>query len=140
MLGTVLMVVAGVAWAVPIAGRGAADLLAANARSFLLVTPLALALSLVARPRPAPARRARRASTLAAVSGAVTSGLGYAIWYGALRGLTVLQAAIVQLAVPIIAAGAVTFLHERPTARLAQAGALVLGGLALALTAPRRRA
>jgi len=141
MLGTILMVVAGMAWgAYSIAGRGAGDLIAANARSFLLATPLALALSLVAE---AAATRKASASgvTLAVVSGAVTSGLGYAIWYRALRGLTVLQAAIVQLAVPIIAAaGAVTFLHERPTARLAQAGALVLGGLALALTAPRRRA
>jgi drug/metabolite transporter (DMT)-like permease len=141
--GTALMVSAGVAWgAYSIAGRGANDLLAANARSFLLATPLALALGLVATVAATRGASATAPGVaLAAVSGAVTSGLGYAIWYRALRGLTVTQSAIVQLAVPIIAAGgAVVFLHEQPTARLAQAGALVLGGMALALSAPRRRA
>jgi len=141
VVGTALMVVAGMAWgAYSIAGRGAGDLIGANARSFLLATPLALALSLVAEVA-ATRKVSAPGVALAVVSGAVTSGLGYAIWYRAQRGLTVMQAAIVQLAVPIIAAAAaVTFLHERPTVRLAQAGALVLGGLALALSAPRRRA
>jgi drug/metabolite transporter (DMT)-like permease len=141
VLGTALMVVAGMAWgAYSIAGRGTGDLIAANARSFLLATPLALALSLVAEVA-ATRESSAPGVVLAVASGAVTSGLGYAIWYRAQRGLTVMQAAIVQLAVPIIAAvGAVAFLHERPTVRLVQAGALVLGGLTLALSAPRRRA
>jgi drug/metabolite transporter (DMT)-like permease len=140
-IGAALMVVAGVAWAAySIAGRGAGDLLAANARSFLLATPIALALSLLAAAAGSAPRASPRGVALAVVSGAVTSGLGYAIWYRALRGLTVTKAAIVQIAVPVIAAlGAVALLRERPSGRLAQASALVLGGLALALWAPRRR-
>jgi drug/metabolite transporter (DMT)-like permease len=143
-LGVTLMVIAGVAWgAYSIAGRGAGDLVAANARSFLLATPIAVALSFAAAMAAAPVATTSGLA-LAAVSGAITSGLGYAIWYRALRGLTVAQAAIVQLAVPVIAAaGAIIFLHEQATARLAQSGALILGGLALALTpfplSPRQR-
>jgi drug/metabolite transporter (DMT)-like permease len=74
----------------------------------------------------------------AALSGAVASGAGYAIWYTALRGLARSEAAIVQLSVPLIAAaGGVVFLGEAMTARFAIAGAAILGGVALVL-APRR--
>ena len=67
---------------------------------------------------------------LAIVSGAITSGLGYAIWYSALAGLTVTQAAVVQLTVPIIAAfGGILFSHEIITARLITSSVLVLGGV-----------
>ena len=73
---------------------------------------------------------------LASISGAVTSALGYAIWYRALRGLTATQAGILQLSVPVLAAvAAVALLGERATARLVGAGAAVIGGVALALTA-----
>jgi drug/metabolite transporter (DMT)-like permease len=69
---------------------------------------------------------------LAVVSGALTSGLGYAIWYAALRGLSAAQAAIVQLAVPVVTAlGGVALLGERLAPRLLAAAALVLGGIAL---------
>jgi drug/metabolite transporter (DMT)-like permease len=75
------------------------------------------------------------ACVLAAISGGVTSGLGYAVWYRALRGLTATQAGIVQLSVPLIAAaGAVAFLHESVSPRLAVSGVVVIGGLALVLT------
>ena len=68
------------------------------------------------------------------ISGAITSGLGYVIWYMALRGLTASRAAIVQLTVPVLAAFAgVLFLGEQMTLRLALAGAAILGGVALAL-------
>ena len=78
---------------------------------------------------------------LAAISGGVTSGLGYAIWYRALRGLTATQAGIVQLSVPVIAAaGAVVFLHESVNPRLAISGAAVIGGLALVLSDRARAA
>jgi drug/metabolite transporter (DMT)-like permease len=67
-------------------------------------------------------------------SGAITSGIGYAIWYRALSGLSALQAATVQLTVPVIAAlGGVAFLGERITLRLLGAGALVLGGIAVVI-------
>jgi drug/metabolite transporter (DMT)-like permease len=137
--GVGLMAIAGVAWgAYSLVGKAAADPLAANARSFLLGTPIALILSL-ALFRSAEASPAGLA--LAATSGAVTSGLGYAIWYRALRGLTATQAAVVQLCVPVLAAlGAVALLGERLNPRLVISGAVVLGGVALVLSARARSA
>ncbi|WP_148233682.1 DMT family transporter, partial [Aurantimonas manganoxydans] len=76
---------------------------------------------------------------IAIVSGAVTSGLGYVLWYRALKGLTALSAAIVQLSVPIIAAlGGVLFLSENLGQRFVIAAGLVLGGIAFALSTRRR--
>jgi drug/metabolite transporter (DMT)-like permease len=136
-VGLGLMVVAGVAWgAYSLLGKGAGDPLGANARAFLWAVPLALALSALSARGAAVSGRGL---ALAAASGAVTSGVGYAVWYRALRGLTAARAAILQLAVPVLAgAAAVLFLHEPPTGRLAIAGALVIGGVALALVGPAR--
>jgi drug/metabolite transporter (DMT)-like permease len=136
-LGTLLMVTAGMAWGwYSLQGKRATDPLAANARSFLWSVPLALALNAVAGHFP-PALG--RGAALAAVSGMLTSGLGYAIWYRALRGLTATQAAILQLSVPVIAAlAAVALLGETLSPRLAICGAAVIGGVALALSARRR--
>ena len=77
----------------------------------------------------------RRPAVIAGVaSGAITSGIGYVIWYRALSGLSALQAATVQLTVPVIASlGGVAFLGERITLRLLGAGALVLGGIAVVI-------
>jgi drug/metabolite transporter (DMT)-like permease len=67
---------------------------------------------------------------LAVISGAVTSGIGYTIWYIALRGLTNIQSAVVQLLVPVIAAfGGVVFVSEVITFRLSLASLLILGGI-----------
>jgi len=72
--------------------------------------------------------------TLAAVSGALTSGLGYVLWYRALEGLGTNRAAIVQLTVPVIAsAAAILFLGEPINGRLAMASIVILGGVAVAL-------
>jgi drug/metabolite transporter (DMT)-like permease len=69
---------------------------------------------------------------LAVVSGAVTSGLGYVVWYHALNGLTATRAAVVQLAVPVIVAlGGVAFIGEPLTLSLVLSGALILGGIAI---------
>ncbi len=73
---------------------------------------------------------------MAVVSGSLTSGLGYVIWYLALRGLTATRAAIVQLAVPVIAAaGGIVVLAEEPTVRLGVASVLILGGVGAAVLA-----
>ena len=138
-LGVALMAVAGVAWAVyTLAGRGASDPIAANARSFLWSTPLAMLLVVLGR---APVHATGAGIVLALVSGAISSGLGYAIWYRALPGLTVTQAAVAQLSVPVIAAaGAVLTLGETVSARLVLAGIAVLSGVGLVLSARRRRA
>jgi len=71
---------------------------------------------------------------LATLSGALASGVGYVIWYAALRGLTTIRAAIVQLSVPVIAAwSGVIFLAENISLRLLVAGVFILGGIALAV-------
>jgi drug/metabolite transporter (DMT)-like permease len=78
---------------------------------------------------------------LAAISGAVTSGVGYVIWYAALRGLTAFRAAVVQLPTPVLtAAGGVLILGETISARLVLSTLLVVGGIALALVGRERLA
>lgn len=132
VVGTAAMAIAGIAWAAyTILGRNERDPVAANARSFVWATPLALAaIAFVPDANGVTARGA----TLAAISGAVTSGLGYAIWYRVLPQLGVARAAFAQLAVPAIAAlGAVTMLGEPFSWPTAGAMLAVLGGTALAL-------
>jgi drug/metabolite transporter (DMT)-like permease len=138
-LGVALMAVAGVAWAVyTLVGRGTTDPLTANARSFVWSTPLAMLLVAIAR---GPVEPTGRGVVLALISGAVTSALGYAIWYRALPRLTVTQAAVAQLSVPVIAAlGAALTLGETLTARLALSGLAVLTGVGVVLAARTRGA
>ena len=135
-LGLALMVVAGVAWAAySLAGRESTDPVAANAWSFLLASLPAFVLATVVR---SPAEPSWRGVALAVLSGGVASGLGYAVWYRVLPRLSVTQAAVAQLSVPVIAAaGAALLLHERLSARLLVAGVLVLSGVSLVLTARR---
>jgi drug/metabolite transporter (DMT)-like permease len=131
------MLVAGVAWAVySLAGRGERAPLAATARNFVWTLPVAAALA--AWPVAWSGATAAGAG-LAIASGAVTSGLGYAAWYVALPSLSHSAAAVVQLAVPVVAAiGAVALLGEALDGRLLLAGVLVLGGIAV-VVAPRAR-
>jgi len=135
-VGSALMVVAGCAWGVySLAGRRAAHALGANARSFAWAVPLALLLGVAARAAGARVVMSPRGIALGIVSGALTSGVGYAIWYRALRGLTAAQAAILQLGVPVIAAfGAVAILGEAVSPRLAVSGLAVIGGIGLVLS------
>jgi drug/metabolite transporter (DMT)-like permease len=72
-------------------------------------------------------------------SGAVTSGVGYSVWYAALRYLTATRAAVLQLSVPLLTAGfGIVLLSEPATARLAIAGALILGGILIVIVARKR--
>ncbi|UOA28074.1 DMT family transporter [Pseudosulfitobacter sp. DSM 107133] len=132
--GAALMVMAGLGWAAyTISGRAEADPLPATAANFLLCLPV-LALVLIG-----PGMHAAPVGIgLAMVSGAVTSGLGYALWYAVLPRLAQATAAVVQLSVPIIAiaAGAV-ILGEPVSALMLVAAALVLGGIAWAVTTPK---
>jgi drug/metabolite transporter (DMT)-like permease len=132
----VTMAVAGVAWgAYSLIGRRTHDPIPATARNFAGTLPAAALLALW------PGAWAGTSATgvaLALVSGALTSGLGYVVWYLALPALSRTAAATVQLAVPLVAAlGAVLLLGEPLDARLALAAALVLGGIA-AVVLPRR--
>jgi drug/metabolite transporter (DMT)-like permease len=126
----VLMAVAGVGWGLySLAGRNLADPLAATAWNFLLSVPLVLPLGLLA----GVARPDAVGVMLAVVSGAVTSGLGYALWYAILPGLGAARAAVAQLTVPVIAAlGGAVLLAEVPGLWFWLATVLVLGGVALA--------
>ena len=142
-LGLGLMALAGIAWGVyTLAGRRAPDPVAANAWSFLWSSPLAVAVMVVARSTSsaAPSIASRTGVMLAILSGAVTSGLGYALWYRVLPRLTVTQAAVAQLTVPVIAAfGGVLLLGERLQGRLLVSGVAILGGVGMVLLARARR-
>lgn len=129
-----LMLLAGMAWGFySLRGRSTTAPLGQTAGNFARALPMALVLCLVAWPAP-PVKAS--GVVWAVLSGAIASGLGYALWYAALRQLTAMTAAIVQLAVPILAgAGGVLLLHEELTVRLGLAAVLVLGGIATAILA-----
>jgi len=131
-LGATLMAGAGVAWGFySLLGRDVADPLADTANNFLFSVPLAMVVSLLFA---ADMHASWRGVSLAVASGAIASGLGYAVWYAALAGLTATRAATVQLSVPVIAAfGGVVFLSEQVSLRLLVSSAAVLGGIALVL-------
>lgn len=133
LFGAVLMAGAGVAWGLySLRGRGVADPLAATAGNFARAVPWALVLSLLF---VADAHADVAGVCLAVASGALTSGIGYAIWYAALPRISAMRAATVQLSVPLIAAvGGVVFLSEAITPRLAAASVAIVGGIALVLT------
>jgi drug/metabolite transporter (DMT)-like permease len=138
-LGALLMAAAGVAWGVySLIGRGRGAPLATNAANFARSVPPAILACGIASLLQAPHVTAAGV-LLAVTSGAVTSGIGYAIWYAVLPRLRATQAAIVQLTVPPLAAfGGVATLGEATTLRLWAASAAILGGVALAVTAGQR--
>ena len=131
-LGAVLMIAAGLGWAAyTIIGRGASDPLAGSAGNFVICTPLVAMLLLVQPTFYTPTGIA-----LGVVCGAVTSGLGYALWYAVLPRLAQATAAVVQLSVPVIAILAGALLLAEPLgAKVILATALVLGGIGLAVSA-----
>jgi len=130
--GAALMAIAGCAWGLySLRSRSARDSLTRTAGNFLGATAPALVISLLAF-RLAHASEA--GLLLAIISGSVTSGVGYVIWYSALRHLTSTAAASVQLAVPVLAGlGGVVILGEQFTFRLLIASAVILAGIALVL-------
>lgn len=134
--GALLMLGAGVAWGVySLRGRGGGDATAVTAGNFVRAVPMALALSLLAGPVSSVDVEG---AWYAVVSGALASGVGYALWYRALPGLRPVSAATVQLSVPVIAAlGGVVLLGEAPGVRLVLASLAILGGIALVIVSRR---
>ena len=130
--GAGLMATAGMAWGIySLRGRRAPDPLMQTTSNFVRAVPLILVVSLASIPqfhvRPA-------GLVLAVASGALASGLGYVAWFAALRRLTAVRAAVLQLAVPVLAAaGGVVFLFEPISPRLIIAAILVLGGIAVVI-------
>jgi drug/metabolite transporter (DMT)-like permease len=137
-LGTLLMVGSGLCWAAyTLLGRGSKAPLVDTAGNFIRCLPVAL-LIIVAGLLLHPIDPG--AVAYAVASGALASGLGYAVWYAVLPSLARTQAAVVQLTVPAIAAaGGVLLIAEPPTLRLVIASIGILGGVALALLAADRR-
>lgn len=132
-----LMLLAGVAWGVySLRGRGIADPTGATAGNFLRAVPPTIVLSLL---RLGNSHLDYPGAAYALLSGGLASGVGYALWYTALRGLPATQAASVQLSVPVLAAlGGVLLLGEALTPRLLLASAAILGGIALVIAVRRR--
>jgi drug/metabolite transporter (DMT)-like permease len=127
------MLLAGASWAVySVLGRGVKDPVGATAGNFVRSVPFTVVLSLAAI---GSFQIDRAGVAYAVVSGAITSGLGYVLWYAALPALKATSAATVQLSVPAIAAlGGVALLSEAMSPRLLVASAAILGGIAVTIS------
>jgi drug/metabolite transporter (DMT)-like permease len=130
--GSLMMGGAGVAWGVySLRGRGTTDPVVTTTDNFIRSVPMVLVVAAALYPT---IDLSKRGVVLAAASGALASGVGYVIWYAALRGLSATRAASVQLTVPVIAAlGGLLFLGESVSARLVVSAVLILGGVGLTL-------
>lgn len=138
LVGSALMLAAGVAWGVYslLGKRASGDPTATNAGNFIRAIPITCVFSLCALPWLSIDGMG---VAYAVASGAITSGVGYAIWYTALPGLQATQAGIVQLSVPLIAAlGGIVLLGEPVSVRIGIAAIAILGGIALVIIGKRR--
>jgi len=136
--GFLLMSLAGVAWGVyTVLGKGSNNPLADTAVNFLRTLPFVLifvALTIQGT------QITREGLYLAIFSGALTSGVGYAIWYAALKGLSSIQAGTMQLLVPVIAIfGGILFANEALSMRLMLSSFIILGGITMVLLASKLR-
>ena len=138
-VGATLMALAGIAWGVySIRGRKQTNALLSTCSNFVYSIAFVIILTAITI---SSADVTGRGILLAVISGAITSGVGYVIWYAALNYLRTMQAALVQLSVPAIAAaGGVILLAEPVSLRLLTSGALILGGISLALVQKSNRA
>lgn len=132
IFSSLLMMCAGIAWGFyTLRGKGSNYPLADTTGNFVRAVPLILLCSLPFVPQ---IHLSNKGILLAILSGAIASGLGYSVWYAALKFHTATRAAILQLSVPALAAiGGVIFLAETISFRLLSATALILGGIALAI-------
>ncbi len=138
LVSSLLMIGSGVAWGVySLRAKGAGEPTAVTTGNFIRAVPMALVLSLVMMTS---ATIDLAGLGYAIASGAIASGMGYAIWYMALPLLQPTSAATVQLSVPVIAAvGGVLLLSEPLTLRLVVAGIAILGGIAIVILAGQKK-
>ena len=131
--GAALMAIAGVSWGIySLRGRGSVLPVAVTTDNFLRSTPFVIVISLIFFQN---LHMTFAGVFFATLSGGLTSAMGYVIWYAALRDHSATSAALVQLLVPVLAAlGGVVLLSEVLTMRLLLSSAMIIGGVALALT------
>ena len=136
LIGSVLMLASGVAWGVySLRGKGAGDPTRVTAGNFMRAVPIALLLSLLTLGQM---QWDATGVLYAVISGGITSGLGYSLWYMVLPHLRSTTAASLQLSVPVIASlGGVLFVGEALTLRLVLAAIAILGGIALVIRGRR---
>ena len=136
IMGFVLMACSGVAWGLyTLAGQGTKNALLETTQNFIFTLPW---LIIIGGLLSSAVKWQQAGIVFAVISGAITSGIGYAIWYAVLPKITVSQAGVIQLLVPIIAAvGGVVFAGESMTLRLFISAVMVLGGIYLVMHTPR---
>jgi drug/metabolite transporter (DMT)-like permease len=137
LMSSLLMAAAGAAWGgYTLRGRGSSSPLADTTGNFALALPLAI---IVAAVYWSGVHLSKEGILLAVLSGAVASGLGYTVWYAALKFHSATSAAVLQLAVPALAAaGGILFLAEAASIRLYVAAGLILGGILLTIFARKK--
>jgi drug/metabolite transporter (DMT)-like permease len=133
-----LMAAAGMAWGFyTLRGKGSSDPLGDTTGNFIRSVPMIV---IAAIPFVSQINLSTRGIVLAILSGAIASGVGYSVWYAALKHHTATRAAVLQLSVPVIAAfGGVLLLSEAMTQRLLIAAAFILGGIGLAIAGRGRK-
>jgi drug/metabolite transporter (DMT)-like permease len=141
--GAILMVIAGMSWGIySVLGRREPRAVIATARNFLFCLPGVVILAVIVVVKSLSSGGAQvtpMGILLAMVSGAVASGMGYILWYVAVKRISTATASVAQLLVPVFAAmGGVLFLHESLTVRLAVALASIAGGVALTIVKGKR--
>lgn len=136
LIGSTLMLASGIAWGVySLRGKGAGDPTRVTAGNFMRAVPIALLLSLLTLGQM---QWDATGVLYAVISGGITSGLGYSLWYMVLPHLRSTTAASLQLSVPVIASlGGVLFVGEALTLRLVLAAIAILGGIALVIRGRR---
>jgi len=137
LISSILMLGAGVAWGIySLRGRGEKNSASVTAENFVRAVPFAAAVSIISIPWT---HVDLAGVSYAIISGAITSGHGYVIWYSALPGLKAASAATVQLSVPVLAAtGGILLLGEPLTLRYLLASVGILGGIALVVLEKNR--
>lgn len=133
LIRSILMALAGIAWGFyTLRGKSSENPLADTMGNFVRTIPFVILATL---PVVYRLNISLKGVIFAALSGAIASGIGYTVWYAALKYHTATRAAILQLSVPIIAAiGGLIFLSEVISMRLIVAGSLILGGIGLVIS------
>jgi drug/metabolite transporter (DMT)-like permease len=137
LFASVLMAAAGIAWGIyTLRGKSTSDPLGDTTGNFIRSVPM---IAIAAIPFLSSINLSARGIILAVISGAVASGIGYAVWYSVLKHHTATRAAVLQLSVPVIAAfGGVLLLSEAMTTRLLIAAVFILGGVGLTIAGRRK--